>query len=487
MKHTTLLSACALSLASLSVQAQTTTHRFAHTASPIAIMKAQVNKSLKQQGIKAQNTAQAKRAAAVKLAAVVRAAKQAGHLFKPQHQVAYWLDEETQEYEIMGEYTNTYDANGNLAVQLYDEDGTITRTTYTYDAQGNVTLLTDEVSEDGGETYTPSDKREQTFDNIVPGLVITKDRYSWNDGAWAETGDAYKRTIKRDADNNVLSCVVSSPVTAGGQFYDLNSVTNTFDAETKQADTYKYEELNENSEWETSEILKDMSWHKTNGQLVSSYSDWMSWGNQLEGALIYNAESDGSESLNGQILIEYDDKGGYTETMDYSVAFPGLDIATLTYTDDNGSYVYEAKFYQADKQTGEFTDDNLKEHSKSVVNIDDHGNVVLEENSQLNDEGTALEVIDGTKYDYTYDADTDAEKELIASQYDYDSATYVPFIKLVTDAYTDITGINQVTKGAAANDAPAQIYNLQGIRTNATTGKGVYIIRQGNTVRKVIK
>lgn len=69
-------------------------------------------------------------------------------------------------------------------------------------------------------TYTPSEKRDQVFDPIVEDLVIEKNRYEWNGSDWGETGDAYKRTITRNADNNVTSAVISVPY--NGQYEDTN-------------------------------------------------------------------------------------------------------------------------------------------------------------------------------------------------------------------------------------------------------------------------
>ena len=485
MKHFTLLSTCMFALGSITMQAQT--HRIAHTNSPIAFMKAQVNKSLRTQGTTPQKAAQAKRTAATRLAALARAESLNKHEYKPQHQIEYALNDDTQEWEKSAEYTNTYDANGRLTVQLMDDGATITRTEYTYNKDNNITLMQSSVSEDGGSTFTPSEKREQTYDEFVPNLVIEKKRFEWDNNAWITNGDAYKRTIKRDADNNVTSLVISVPY--NGEYEDTKRITNTFDSDTKKADTFKYEELDYNDdhtalEWEVTEQLKNMTWHKTNGQLVSEYGDWINYGNELEEASVYFNE-DGQEYLGGQIAVKYDDNGGFNETIDYSVLYPGKDVTSLTYTDDNGSYVYENEYYEADKDAEGVTEDDLQEHSKSVAQYDDHGNLVLEINSELNEDGTDLEITDGTKYDYTYDNTTDAEKEVVVSMFDYDSKEYLPFMKIVTDAYTDITGIHQATN--KAETATTQIYNLQGIRTNSTASRGVYIIRQGNTVKKVIK
>ncbi len=485
MKHFTLLSTCMLALGSITMQAQT--HRIAHTNSPIAFMKAQVNKSLRTQGTTPLKAAQAKRTAATRLATLARAENLNKHTYKPQHQIEYALNDDTQEWEKSAEYTNTYDADGRITMQLMDDGATITRTEYTYDKNSNITVMQSSVSEDGGLTFTPNEKRDQTYDEFVPNLVIEKTRYEWNNDAWQTTGDAYKRTIQRDADNNVTSVIISVPY--DGKYDDTKRITNTFNPNSKKADTFKYEELDYNDdytalEWGVTQQLKNMIWHKTNGQLVSEYGDWINYGNELEEASVYFNE-DGQEYLGGQIAVKYDDNGGFNETIDYSVLYPAMDVTSLTYTDDNGSYVYETEFYEADEDAEGVTEDDLQEHSKSVAEYDDHGNLVLESNSDLNEDGTDLEITDGTKYDYTYDNTTDAEKEVVVSMFDYDSKEYLPFMKIVTDAYTDITGIQQTTN--KDETAPTQIYNLQGIRTNSTASRGVYIIRQGNTVKKVIK
>ncbi len=491
MKNITLLSALLLTLGSVSAQAQVPLRRVAHSASPIASLKGQVARSMGKASFKDVKTAKDQRSAAVRLGILARqrqAAQEERHEYKPQHQIEYAVNDDTGEYEKSAEYTFTYAPNGEVATQLTDDGNTIVKSEYTYDDNLNVTRLLSSESTDGGVTFTPSEKRDQTFDPIVKSLVIEKNRYEWDGSDWASTGDAYKRAITRDADDNVTSVVISVPY--NGQFEDTKRVTNTFDPTTKQADTYKFEELGYNDdytvlEWSVTNALKDIKWYKTNGQLVSDYSEWMNYDNAISSATFVYEEG-GDEVTGGYLTVDYDENGSYKEVIDYSVAFPGKEITTVTYSNDMLETVYEHKYYEGGEEGDELTENDVKEHEKSVYLYDENDNLISEENYMLNEDGTELEQTDGTRYDYTYDPETGAEKELVVSTYDYERGEYIPLMKVVTDAYTDITaGIHGVRNDAM--NAPIEVYNLQGIRTNTTSGKGVYIIRQGNVVKKVVK
>lgn len=493
MKNITLLSALLLTLGSVSAQAQMTVRRAPHSTSPLETLKAKVARSMGKLSFKDIKMVKDQRSAAVRLGIMARQRRVAQeeenhHQYKPQHQIEYVVNDDTGEYEKSVEYTFTYAPNGEVATQLTDNGTTIVKSEYTYDGNFNVTCLLNSESTDHGVTYTPSEKRDQVFDPIVEDLVIEKNRYEWNGSDWGETGDAYKRTITRDADNNVTSAVISVPY--NGQYEDTKRVTNTFDPVTKLCDTYKFEELGYNDEgtdlvWSESDALKDIKWNETNGQLVSDYSDWINYDNVISSATFVYHE-DGDEVTGGYITVDYDPEGYYQEVIDYSVAFPGKEMTTITVDNDKGESVYEHKYYKGSEEGVELTEDDLQEHEKSIYRYDENDNLVFEANYMLNEEGTELEQVDGTRYDYTYDSETGAEKELVVSTYDYDSGKYMPMMKIVTDAYTDLTaGIHGVKN--EVKSAPVEVYTLQGIRTNSTDSKGVYIIRQGNVVKKVVR
>ena len=113
--------------------------------------------------------------------------------------------------------------------------------------------------------------------------------------------------------------------------------------------------------------------------------------------------------------------------------------------------------------------------------------MVRDEQSEDNADEGYTEQVGGTKYDIIYDETTGAQKEVVISDYDYDSNQYVPMMKIVTDAYTPIslTGINQAKLNSQA-DAPVMYFTIDGKRTNAQ-GHGVYIMKQGSKVSKIVK
>ena len=95
--------------------------------------------------------------------------------------------------------------------------------------------------------------------------------------------------------------------------------------------------------------------------------------------------------------------------------------------------------------------------------------------------------IAGTSYTYTVTGDpfgdyTDVEM-LSATGFAVkgQNATLVK-VELVTEGGQD--GIENV---AIDMNAPVEIYNLQGVRVNEMVNGQIYILRQGNTVTKVIK
>lgn len=495
MKNITLLSVILLTIGSVSAKAQTPFRRAAHSQSPVAVLKAKVARSMGKKAftdIKAPNE---QRIAATRLGTFAHkfaVAPEVAHLYKPQHQIEYVINEDTGEFEKTAEYTFTYTPDGEMATQIIDDGNVITKTVYTYDENNSVTSFLITESTDGGVTFTPTEKREQTYDSYFLNFTTEKNTYEWSDDNWVATGDAFKRTITRDADNNVTSVVISVPY--DGQFEDTKRITNTFDPVTKEADTYCFDELGYNDdytgfEWQNTDKLKNIKWFITNGQLVSDYAEWMEFGNFIKSATFVYDE-DNTEVTGGYITIDYkgDENFSYKEVIDYSVNFPGKEVTTVTYSDDNSSIVYEHKYYEGAEEGVELTEDDVLEHEKSISTSDKYGNLTLEANYALNDEGTELEQTDGTRYDYTYDEEKGVEKEMVVNTYDYETGEYIPSFKIVTDAYVDVVtdGINSV-KSNVNNNAPVEVYNLQGIRTNSATGKGVYIIRQGNVVKKVIK
>lgn len=422
--------------------------------------------------------------------APVRLASSAGKSqFLPKQETLYEYDGEG--WNKMGEYAYTYDADGNItSIKDVSEDG-VSLTERTKSDDGLVSTEINKVSEDGGQSYVNTSKLVQRYDPVVTNLVVEKTRYAWNEDAndWEATTDAYRRDIKRDADNNIVGLNISVPYV--GSYDVIQKYTNTVDPETKQIATYRFEELgyDDNFEpmWQTSEYLTNLKWKETNGQIVSQYDEWMQWGNKLlSGNLSY--EENGETQNFGSINVEYAEDGGYKEVFDYTDELERT-TTTKTIDDANGSYTMEQKTLVDLNGDMVLTDDEVSDWTKEVLKYDSHKNLVEDEYYMLDEDGAALMKVEGNKTEYKYDAAYgDAVRETVVSEYDFDMQDYMPTTKIVVDSYYDMTdGINNVSKGSVAE---ASVYNLQGMKLNASElagGKGLYIVKKGNKTIKIVK
>ena len=229
-------------------------------------------------------------------------------------------------------------------------------------------------------------------------------------------------------------------------------------------------------------------WKKTNGQLVGEFDNWQSYGNYIVSGTIgdYDTATGTSKDF-GEIKVDYDANGGFTETIDYTDVL-SKSVTTNSFTDDNGSNVYEYKYYEDANEDGVLNNDDLVEGTVATVKKDANGNVTLDEVEEygINEEKSVYEKMGGSRYIYTYDPEHD--NAMLTMQYEgYDSETkeYVPFARVTTTEFVSVsTGINNV-KVQSADDASA-VYTLQGVKTNAA-GKGLYIVKRNGKFVKVMK
>ena len=470
MKHFTLISLSVLALCLASAQADAQTAR---------MHRLDVRMPLKH----AQKTVRV---------LLAQANDKAGATYRPHVQKIYSYDD--GEWTKESTYTFQYDQAGRVTCLDIDEGDCIRRTESTYDANGMLLTEVNSVSVDGGATFKPDSKRVQTYDKVLPQLTLTKDRYTWSedDNEWIATYDAFRRDITRDADGNVTGLTLLVPYM--GEFDATQRITNTFDPATKQAMTFKLEELDENGDWKTSQYLRNLVWEQTNGQLVDQYDNWRDYGNLLKSGTISEVDETTGETVDfGKIEVTYkrnaySDTGNpfeFREEINYTDRL-SRSVTGLYYHDEYGShtsYYYDLEDVNGD---GKLTDDEKTYEESAIVSVDNHGNVTKEEGFTLNDEGKTEQSY-GTKYAYTYDpAHSDAAKEIVISEYDYDSGEYAPTMKVVTENFTDkTTSINSVT-GFDNGGEPTTVYNIQGMKVNRM-GKGINILKRGGKTIKVME
>lgn len=410
--------------------------------------------------------------------------------YKPLKETVYTTDEDGA-WQLDGEYSYKYDAEGRVTEQMQTNGEEVLLTTTEYSADGLTKTIVEQTSADSGKKFVNSSKVVFVYDPIVTDLVVSKTRYEWDELSeqWTAISDSFKRDITRDADGNILSLVISVPYM--GSYDATEKYTNTVDPATKQIDTYKYERLsyddNDKPFWETGEYLTDIKWNKTNGQLVSQYDEWMQWGNELKSATLAY-EEDGKTKSFGNISVEYTGDGGYSEVFLYTDEVGRTDTKK-TMLDGNGSFSIEEKTLGDLDGDGKLTDDEVNEWWKEVVSYDDHKNLVEDEYYELDEETNALVKTDGEKTDLTYDAEHGgAIKETLTSSYDMDAQEYVPYSKVVVTEFTDITsGVEAV--GADGSAKETAVYNMQGMKLNAAAMNlgGMFIVKKDGKTVKVVR
>ncbi len=474
MKNSTFIAMVALAACTATANAQQLRHARIHAAAPVASVKAN-DVALK--SVKDGKATHARRRAA---------ASQATSLYKPKTQTeSLYMDGEWMD---AGVYTFSYDAKGRQTRLDLQTDDDFTRTDYTWTDDDQLATQTESVSADGGTTFTPSSKRVQTYDAILPELTLTKDKYDWDadNKKWVENHDSFRRTIVRNTDNNVTSLALAVPY--DGQFDDIQRITNTFDPTTKQATSFYLEEQQWDGSWLQSQYLHNIVWKQTNGQLVDGYDSWQNYGNYVVSATIGDYDKTTGKSQDfGTVKVTYDDKNGYTETIDYTDVLSKA-VTTKKYTDDNGSFVYEYRYYEDSNDDGVLDDKDLNEGTVITTTYDANGNIVLdaEEDYGINEDDNVYEKTGGSRYVYTYDPEHDnALLTMQYEEYDSDAQAFVPMSRITTTDFVDVAaGIRGVVH-ESIDDASA-IYTLQGVKTNAT-GRGVYIVKRNGKYVKVMK
>lgn len=407
----------------------------------------------------------------------------------PAHQTEYIYQD--GDWMQGGEYTFTYDANGNVIQQDYNDGSTISRITNEWSAEGLNTLQIEQTSEDNGATFTNSTKRVQTYDPLYPKLItLTKDRYQWTNDQWVATGDAFRRNVVRDADNNVTSLTVSVPYNGGWD--ETQRYTNTVNPVTKQITSFKFEELgysedNTGFSWQTSQYLRNLVWKETNGQLVGGFDDWMSLGNKLASGTI--SEINGTDTTDlGTVTITYDENGGYVETMAYTDELSKV-VTKYTVDDAYGSNTLDETDYMDTDGDGQLTPRDVVMHMQQIQRYDAKGNIIEEKMVGTNEETGEMEQQAGTLYNITYSTEyPDAQAEVIISEWNADSMAYEPTMRITTDQFATVT--NAIRNVSANRNQPDRIYNIQGAAVSGSLESaphGLYIVTRNGKTYKVMK
>lgn len=410
--------------------------------------------------------------------------------WKATHEKEYMYNEDDATWEAVADYYLTYDQRGNILVDLMDEgEGMQTRRVSTYNENNKATSQIDEDMQDDG-TFMTTTKRYFEYDSILTDVITKREAYDYDSDTetWYQSGNNYTRTITRDANGNITNEQIA--VLYQGIYDPTQRITITY--KDGKADTYKQEQLTLAEDgssfvWETSIILKDIVWDKTNGQIVGDVSDLYEGDNAIKSATVCS-EDDGEVFTVAYLTITRSDNGSYLCTMSMPAELYQL-MVQKTYSDINGSYTYEALEAQDINGDGRILDEELISGARVVEQYDAQGNETLYEEYELNEETSVMELMGSTKNDYQYDEQCGAMSEMITYEYDTEAAEFVPMMKVVCDEFKDVANTDGISD-VRTNNTTSAFYDLRGVRVGDSLKnlpRGIYIQKlEGKTI-KVVK
>lgn len=418
-------------------------------------------------------------------------------IWKPAHEDFYFYEE--GEWTLYAGTDLTYDKKGNLLSETINEDGDLTRNSYVYNDNNFVTSKVVEYgTEDEPDAWTQSEKTTYTYDGILANVQTSKMEYIWDDvqNDWAEGNkQSQKRTITRDAQGRVTSV----ERTAYFSYTDSWGVTMrtdiTYDEVSGQASSIAIRHMEGYDNYNQillgdPEILKDIEWENTDGQIIcEDFAELLYGNNRIKKANIYEVNGE-EEILVSSVEVQYTaGKGDYVYTETFADE-PGKVVNTYNETDAYGSYTLREDEY-FDEEGEEYFSDLTK------FSVDALGNIVLDE--LYSDEGTGeYELQYGQRATCSYDDETGALLERVVEEFTqgWDEETEEPlpgaysfFEKYVYSDISDVT-VTSIKSTAGNANAPTAVYNLQGVSTGTSTDNlpaGIYIVKKGNEVYKMIK
>lgn len=367
-----------------------------------------------------------------------------------------------------------------LAVYTVDEESFTTE--YEYNDDGLWTSMTETYNNAVYPHWASSMRQTRQFDPVVKDLVVESMEYSLKNDEWAllDEGRTWKRTVSRDDKGNVTGVSVATYYLENFETTRKTTVTYNQDA---VADTWKYEELSSDQDgglyMEEFFTLHDMEWQSTDGQIVAEdITALFAGNNRLKSAIV----SEGSEDV-GSLSATYEENGNYSYTSNYFGDILEYEVATITYPDSYGSVTEEYVYYADVNGDGVVTEDERLESYKSVVSCDEHGETVSEE-TFIDDEFDS-----GIKYDVEY-GEYSYPETMTVSEYDYDTDSYVPFIKIVRSNFVDVSDASVEDVMAAPGQGVTEVYSLQGLKLGGRIDNlpaGLYIVRTDGKVSKLLK
>lgn len=412
-----------------------------------------------------------------------------------------WLPGTETEYEydnyawsVEAETKYTYDKKGNVVAivkhETDDDRYPWTKTELTYDDKGNCTNTLTSCSTDG-TIYNPVEKTIVKYDEstIMPVEVETM-TYNAYTNQWT-TNMHYRFDITRNAKGDMTSMTHWTLDKNGDwKIYEKMEFEYTEGSKGPTAfteDSY-YDDDDNISDNPTSTIkITDIVWEKYDGKFIANdFEEFASGNNVIKSAKASMYVEDYDTNMNFDVTNETTDDGGFTLTASTSMLATKLAMVyKKEMLDNNGSYKLGSYIYLNALEIGAtVADKNLLSGEYDDITKDEKGNVTHSASYEMEEGEKTWSLDEATDTEYKYEGEHGELTEKIITEYDEDNMVTEKKKYTYSDFMGINTGINAVT---TANNAKTEYYNMQGMKVDAPTEKGIYIIKQGDYTKKMIK
>lgn len=368
-----------------------------------------------------------------------------------------WTPEDT--------YTYTYDASGNVTVELCeDAEGDYARTVSEYNENGKVTFKETKTSQDG-VNFNNNMKTEFEYDPILTNVITKRTEWMWMRGDWQLVGNNYTRTFYRNDDGNVTSVVIA--VLLDGEYDPTQRLSITY-GENGEAIEMAEQVLDYDGKeyfWEDGNQLTDIVWDRTDGQLYDIENIFIG-ANRIKSCHVID-----EDGLIIDVTAEYaDDSDAYTVTM--LINEDGMSAtATLKYTpyENDGGII---------EQEISFMGTTIVKASEELRN-DDWGLMTL---YSVTEEVYGECFSEGTVGEVEYDAEGKPTVYTVSEYYTDEDTGETETEYIIRAEYSDYVDVTAGVGSIAAPASEERYYDLNGMPVSKPE-KGSIVIRDGRKVK----
>ena len=220
-------------------------------------------------------------------------------------------DSTTSQWENSYKEEYTYDASGNITVEIDREKDSTTnqwensyKYEYTYDANGNMTVVIYSEWNDTTSQWENSYKEENTYDANDNMTVEIYSEWNSSTSQW-ENSSMYEFTC--DANGNLTVAISSVWFSSTSQWVNSNKHEYTYDANGNMTDEISSLWLSSTSQWENT-YKGEYTYDANSNRTIVIYSDWNSTTSQWENWQKFEYTYD----ANGNMTVEIDSEWNST-------------------------------------------------------------------------------------------------------------------------------------------------------------------------------